>query len=331
MTGIKGELIQGVKQRVNDHLKEPFRQGAGPKIDPVNATKDYLSDKGFEAGRPKKPAVNLQGPLRTAYGPLNPPPTLKRPVVMLPGLTMPAQSFDRMANQLATNQENGPVIVYVAAQDAFRVDDAQGRPANDAEVRGARLFEVEYVDPWAAPSAKAPQVGKALDRIAQATGQAVDVVTHSAAGTDFRLYLEQRDPASSPVINRAVLIGPASHGTEIGNIGTVVGEHVKHVDLAAAELAEGSELVAQLNETWPHQRDQIKNGVTIIGTTGTPTLGPAEGLFEDGDGYMPKAQLAMPGAALITREGPHKTPLAHLWQVQYSEVVNATFEALQER
>jgi hypothetical protein len=27
-------------------------------------------------------------------------------------------------------------------------------------------------------------------------------------------------------------------------------------------------------------------------------------------------------------EGPHNTPLAHLWQVQYSGVVNAAFDVL---
>ncbi|MFN7133586.1 MAG: hypothetical protein ACK4N5_16030, partial [Myxococcales bacterium] len=67
---------------------------------------------------------------------------------------------------------------------------------------------------------------------------------------------------------------------------------------------------------------------TIVGTTGTPTLGPAKGLFEDGDGYMPTAQLPMPGAKLVLLGGPHNTPLAHLWQVQYSGVVNAVFAAL---
>jgi hypothetical protein len=51
--------------------------------------------------------------------------------------------------------------------------------------------------------------------------------------------------------------------------------------------------------------------------------------LEDGDGFMPTDQLAMPGANLVTMEGPHKTPLAHLWEVQYPGVVNATFSALE--
>ena len=34
------------------------------------------------------------------------------------------------------------------------------------------------------------------------------------------------------------------------------------------------------------------------------------------------------GAKTVRMEGPHKTPLAHLWQVQYSGVVNAAFDVL---
>ena len=43
---------------------------------------------------------------------------------------------------------------------------------------------------------------------------------------------------------------------------------------------------------------------------------------------MPSKQLDMPGAKTIRMEGPHKTPLAHLWQVQYSGVVNAAMGVL---
>ena len=106
---------------------------------------------------------------------------------------------------------------------------------------------------------------------------------------------------------------------------------VKHVDEAAGELAEGSKMIKTLNEHWERQRSQIGGGgITIIGTTGTPTLGPKKGVFEDGDGYMPSAQLGMPGAKLVTMEGPHNTPLAHLWQVQYAGVANAVMGELGE-
>ncbi len=307
----------------------PLRQGPGPKIDPFNASKDWMSDRVFNSLKPNLAPEKLQGAQRVAYGPLAAPPTLKRPVVMIPGLTMPAKSFDRMGDQLATNKANGPVVVYVASQDKFRLGDQQGREATAAELKSAKLFEVEYRDPWASPTLKAPQIAQALQRIATATGQpGVDVVTHSAGGTDFRLYLDGRDPTKGPKIEHAVLLGPASHGTYMGNIGDVVGNPVKNVDDAGRELAVGSKLISDLNTTWDRQKAQVAGGFTIVGTSGTPTLGPKKGVFEDGDGFMPTAQLAMPGAKTVVLPGPHNTPLAHLWQVQYSGVVNAAFDVL---
>jgi pimeloyl-ACP methyl ester carboxylesterase len=313
-----------------DHLKPAhLRRGEGPKIDVFNANKDWMSDRVFNKLKPSGSPESLQGPQRVAYGPLKAPPTLKRPVVMIPGLTMPAQSFDKMGNQLATNKANGPVVVYVAAQDKFRLNDTQGREVTAAELKSAKLFQIEYKDPWASPTLKAPQIAKAMERVAAATGTgSVDVVTHSAGGTDFRLYLDQRDATKGPKIDRAVMIGPASHGTYLGNIGQVAGVPIKNVDDAAGELAVGSKMINNLNKSWDRQRAQVSGGFTIIGTTGTPTLGPAKGVFEDGDGYMPSAQLDMPGAKTVRMEGPHNTPLAHLWQVQYSGVVNAAFDVL---
>ena len=330
-TGWTAKLSNPLR-RIEDGFKSvtaPFVQGPGPKIDPFNASKDWMSDRVFNQLKPGGPIEKLQGPQRVAYGRLQAPPTLKRPVVMIPGLTMPAKSFDRMGDQLATNKANGPVVVYVASQDKFRLGDQQGREVTPAELKNAKLFEVEYRDPWASPTQKAPQIARALERIAGATGQSgVDVVAHSAGATDFRLYLDGRDPSKGPKVEHAVLIGAASHGTYLGNIGSVVGNPVKNVDDASRELSVGSKMINDLNTHWDRQRTQVAGGVTIIGTTGTPTLGPKKGVFEDGDGYMPSAQLDMPGAKTVRMEGPHNTPLAHLWQVQYSGVVNAAFDVL---
>ena len=311
------------------HSLDLFDPGQGAPVDKFNAAKDWMSDRLFNTLKPSGPVEKLQGPNRVAYGPLSAPPTLKRPLVMIPGLTMPAQSFDRAGKRLEENKANGPVVVYVASEDKFRLGSKGGREATAKELATAKLFELEYIDPWAAPTKKAPQIQRAMEKIASATGQGtVDVMAHSAGGTDFRLYLEQRDQSKGPKINQAILIGPASHGTCVGNIGAVAGNPVKNVDDAARELAIGSPLVAKLNASWDHQKSQIPGGVTIIGTSGTPTLGPKPGIFEDGDGFMPTAQLGMPGATTVVLEGPHKTALAHLWQVQYSGVVNAAFDAL---
>lgn len=318
-----------VKQKLGDFVDSFTPAKQGPKIDPFNAAKDWMSDRVFNRLKPGGPPEKLEGAQRVAYGPLAAPPTLKRPVVMIPGLTMPAQSFDRMGDQLATNKANGPVIVYVASEDKFRFGDKNGREATAAEVKASKLFQVEYRDPWASPTLKAPQIARALERIAGATGQGgLDVVTHSAGGTDFRKYLDDRDPKKGPKIERAVMIGPASHGTYLGNIGAVAGNPLKNVDDAARELAVGSKMIDGLNARWERQRSQVAGGITIIGTTGTPTLGPDRGIFEDGDGYMPSKQLDMPGARTVLMEGPHNTPLAHLWQVQYSGVVNAAMGVL---
>lgn len=317
-----------------EHLKDamtpaPFKQGPGPKIDPFNASKDWMSDRVFNKLKPGGAPEALKGTQRVAYGPKNAPPVLKRPVVMIPGLTMPAKSFDGLGDQLATNKSNGPVVVYVAEQDKFRLNDSQGREVTGDELKNAKIFQVEYRDPWGSPTVKAPQIARAMERISKATSAGdVDVITHSAGGTDFRLYLDQRDASKGPKINQAAMIGPASHGTYLGNIGNVVGDPIKNVDDAARELAVGSTLINDLNTHWDRQKSQLPGGVTIIGTTGTPTLGPKKGVFEDGDGYMPTAQLAMPGARLVLMEGPHNTPLAHLWQVQYSGVVNAAMDVL---
>src|SRR4051812_23499627 len=93
-------LAKAELQRVGEALKKfvehitpaPFQRGDGLEIDPFNATKDWMSDRVFNTLRPPGPPEALTGAQRVAYGPLDAPPKLKRPVVMIPGLTMPAQS-----------------------------------------------------------------------------------------------------------------------------------------------------------------------------------------------------------------------------------------------
>src|SRR5205807_9838937 len=115
---------------------------------------------------------------------------------------------------------------------------------------------VQYLDPKGAPSDKAPQISAAMKAIQGATGQgSVDVVCHSAGCTDFRLYLDQRQ--GGVAIDRAVFIGPASHGTEMGNVGAAVGQ-VAGLAKAGGELAVGSSLIDGLNARWSGQSTQVK-------------------------------------------------------------------------
>ena len=192
----------------------------------------------------------------------------------------------------------------------------------------AKIFEVQYLDAKAAPSEKAPQIAQAMDAIQQATGTGnVDVVCHSAGCTDFRLYLEQRSPEEqqSIGIDHAVFVGPASHGTEMGNLGEAVGGVAGLAD-AGGELAVGSSLISDLNANWDQQRQQIPGGVTIVGLEGAPTASP-NGLV-DGDGYMPADSVGMPGTKTVMLQGIDPTPLMHLFEIHYSGVINTVDSVL---
>ncbi|MBS2032096.1 MAG: alpha/beta hydrolase [Deltaproteobacteria bacterium] len=244
---------------------------------------------------------------------------------MITGLTMQASSYDPMAQHLASNPKNGPVAVYVVADGKFHQGSVTGPVMTPQQAHDAKLFEVQYIDVKGSPTEKAPQIAKAMQAIQGATGQNnVDVVCHSAGCTDFRLYLQSRQDQSMG-IDHAVFIGPASHGTEMGNVGDAVGAPLG-LKQAGAELAVGSSLVDDLNKSWSNQLGQVKGGVTIVGLKGAPTASP-EGLV-DGDGYMPADSVGMPGAKTVMLQGVNPTPLMHLWEVHYSGVINTVDQAL---
>lgn len=269
----------------------------------------------------------LEAGVKTSMGPVGKPAVLQKPVVMITGLTMQASSYDPLAKHLASDPRNGPVAVYVAKDGQFHAGGVSGKVMTAQQVRGAKIFEVQYTNVKAAPSEKAPQIAAAMRAVRQATGtDSVDVVCHSAGCTDFRLYLDTRKGGDKLIgIDRAVFIGPASHGTEMGNLGQAVGQPMG-LDKAGGELAVGSPLINGLNQRWNRQRDQVKGGVTIIGLTGAPTASP-NGLV-DGDGYMPIDAVGMPGAKLVTLPGVDPTPLMHLWEVHYSGVINSVDQVL---
>ncbi len=258
----------------------------------------------------------------SAFKPSGPPPVLKRPVVMVTGLTMQAASYDPMARSLMANPQNGKTAVYSATDGQFHAGGAQGPVMTADQLKQTKIFQVQYTDVRGSPSEKAPQLQKAFNAIADATGQHdVDVVAHSAGCTDFRLYLDSRSGAdqANVHINKAVLIGPASHGTFMGNVGDAVGAPLGVKD-AGRELEMNAQLVNQLNQSWDKQQGQVAKGVTIIGITGAPTPGP--GGLSDGDGFMPIDSVGMPGAETVTLKGADPTPIAHLMEVGYSGVID---------
>ncbi|MCC6335739.1 MAG: alpha/beta hydrolase [Myxococcales bacterium] len=256
----------------------------------------------------------------SAFKPAPPPPTLKRPMVMVTGLTMQAASYDPMAKHLAGNKANGPVVTYVVADGKFHLGGVNGKVLTDAEAAKAKLFQVQYTEVRGAPSDKAPQLAQAFSAIERVTqAPTMDVVAHSAGCTDFRLYLDSRTPEEKAAVkfNQAVLIGPATRGTFMGNVGDAVGG-VLGVEEAGQELEIGSKLVGQLNQTWDRQRAQVK-AVTIVGISGAPTMG--QGGLGDGDGFMRVKDLPLPHADTVVLRGADPSPVAHLMEVAYSGVI----------
>lgn len=261
---------------------------------------------------------------RSAYEQPGAPPVLGRPVLMIPGLTMDAASFDPMTDQLDSTGHNGRAAVYVAAEGRFHFGGVNGPVASPTQLARVRMFQLQYKDPKAAPTEKEPQIAAAMAAIQSATGAStIDVVTHSAGGTDFRLYLQERE--SGPAIGNTVLIGPASHGTFMGDVGGAIGRPMG-LDKAGSELAMHSPLIEMLNKSWDHQRDQITGNVTIIAVGGAPTIGPHG--ISDGDGYMPANEAAMPRADTVYLHGLDPTAIAHLREVEYAGVIAVVQEAL---
>ena len=262
----------------------------------------------------------------TAYAPLQAPPVLKRPVVMLPGLTLAAKSYDPLAKHLASNPANGPVATYVAADGKFHLGGKDGPTMRPAEVSAAKIFQMEYRNAKGAPSDKAAEVAGMMRAVSSATGSKLDVVTHSAGGHDFRQYLDTRKGADADVqINRAVMIGPVSHGTVMGNIGDVAGGLVG-VQKAAGELGIDDPLVKHLDQTWDKQRAQIAKDVTVIAISGAPTAGP--GGIQTGDGFVQVDEIDLAKSKTVVLRGADPTPIAHLKEVGYSGVINQVGAAL---
>jgi pimeloyl-ACP methyl ester carboxylesterase len=282
--------VQQPGQPVPDTSKDKPWPVVGAAVDGVKRAADQM-DLGLSVDLAKG-LTTLGLTVDTQPGPA---PTLKRPVVMIPGFTMDASSYDPMAQHLASGAGNGGVVVYTAADGKFHAGSANGPPADP---KTAKIFEIQYSNPMAPSTEKAIEIGNALRAIqGGATPQMTfDVVAHSAGCTDFRQYLEGRSPEDQAAvgIGEAILVGPASHGTFMGNIGESPLGKPLGVQAGGAELALGADEIQQLNSTWDHQRSQVQGDLTIVGVSGAPTPGP--GGVSSGDGFMPLRDLAMPNA-----------------------------------
>ncbi len=320
VSGPKGPKSPNLLHRVEQAV-DKAAQGVQAKVQ----TEVFRGWVGKAVSRPpaKGPVADAIKDLHlSAFKPAGPPPVLKRPVVMVTGLTMQAASYDPMARSLMANPQNGKLAVYSASDGQFHAGGVSGPVMTPDQLKQTKIFEIQYTDVRGAPSEKAPQLQRAFNAIAHATGQHdVDVVAHSAGCTDFRLYLDSRSQAdqANVHINKAVLIGPASHGTFMGNLGDAVGGPLGVKD-AGHQLELDAGLVNQLNQSWDRQKGQVAKGVTIIGIGGAPT--PGKHGISDGDGFMPLNSVGMPGAETVTLKGADPTPVAHLMEVGYSGVID---------
>jgi uncharacterized protein YndB with AHSA1/START domain len=326
--------LRGLSGAVGAPVTTPAK--AGVLAAAYNVGKNFADQVDLDAAQVLGTELSKLGfDLDTPFGK---PPVLKRPVFMIPGFTMQASSYDPMAQHLASDPANGPVAVYASADHAFHLGSSGGRVLRPEEVEGIKIFELDYADPSAPsvdpkggvalkqPTGKAAEIARALADIQQYTHQVtVDVVAHSAGCTDFRAYLQSRDQGTGPNIGRTVLVGPASHGTAMGNLGAVAGQPF---GLAAggAQLADGAELIDTLNQTWANQLKQMAGGVTIVGIVGAPTPGP--GGLTQGDGFMPRDTVGMPGAKLVVLRGLNPTPIAHLTEIGKPGVLRVADEVL---
>lgn len=277
-----------------------------------------------------------------AHDPAQPAPVLKRPVVMIPGLMLGAESFDNMAQQFKS-PSNGDAFVYNAKSGSFHKGSADGPRASDGELRNAKLFQLEPRDKFGAPSDGARDVAEMMQAVKKATGQStIDAVTHSAGGHRLRSYLDTRSDKSVK-LNNVVMVGPVSHGTVIGSAGSIFGGRMPLVGKAADEMKIGGPFTEGLNARFDAQRSQM-GSLTVIATNGAPlTVGPG-GPSVGGDGFVEPDQAALPGARnlLLTtklssgwgsprdlaRRALDATPKNHFDQIGYSGVINHVGEAL---
>lgn len=222
----------------------------------------------------------------------------------------------------------------MTGENRFRDGTATGRPLSRAEVSQRKIFIVQYADPFEGPTPKAPQLTEALRALRSATSAPnVDAVSHSEGRVDLGLYLERQQaaPTKLPMINNWAMIGPPTLGTPLGNIGSVLFTNPKAAS-AAAELAVGSKTIQRLLDLWPAHRASIPGRVKVISMTGVPTLtkGGWFGLkLTPGDGFMPATEVGLKGAKTVLLESPH-TLGAHVWEPQYSGVINEVMKTVKK-
>ena len=272
----------------------------------------------------------------TTFGKKAPAAALPETTLWIPGHTLGWRSLRPAMKHFLGNADNGVVAaVYVAKTGTFHANKPRGRKLEDHEVRACKVVTVQFSNPRAGATRKSAEIAAAVHTLRAVKGgterMPLRVVTHSAGDTHFRAaLLDHIDPQRDGIkITKTVAVGPVFAGTWTGNVGNTRLGGLLGMREAAAELAEGSPLLARLEAAREEIDAKIEGDRVDIAFQGSPTPklknGPHVG---PGDGFVQSADVRRPGASTLVLRGLDPTPGNHLGQIMYSGTLKAAEEVL---
>ena len=237
----------------------------------------------------------LQSLCRRGSGPVPPlqdPPRLPRPVLLVHGYNSGPGAWRGLQSWLTRGQVNqdGGVV---------QAETVQINP-------GGRVFSMQFSRPFNPSRTNSAELRQAIEHISAATGSpTVDVVAHSKGGLDTRLYLDQGDEK----IEKLVMVGTPNHGTRLADVDLALRRRGIALTprsrdpligqaLSDCGQTSGNEnpLLDDLNNHWTRQRERAD--ILCISGSGRPTLKGRFGFTLNGDGAVAQDSLAMPGVPM---------------------------------
>lgn len=231
--------------------------------------------------------------------PAGTPPTLKRPVLFVPGYNSKRKIYEYVVDYLKQANRDGGTY------------DTTHPPEVDPQ---GQLFVLKFDKPWHSAADNAAQLKQAIDTICKATGSdKIDLVTHSMGALDARLYMDQ----GGEKIGRLLMVAPPNHGSRLADddlwfrqtyhIPTYPPTRDPDVLLALEDLrcdAEpepsqhrtGNPFLNELNAHWPEQRARLE-AVDLMAGGGLPTRSLNGEVTNQGDGVVTWESSALPGLA----------------------------------
>lgn len=171
------------------------------------------------------------------------------------------------------------------------------------------MMSIDFSDRFGSAEQKAGEIGRAMGAIRRARGVSsgsrmdVNVVTHSAGDADFDYAASRGQVRGEDVrVVKRIAVGPVYGGTYVGNVGEKVLGKLGKVgralgQRAASELAEGSEMISNLQRDQSAMRqeggvyDGVQRRVDIL-TNGAVALTPRldRRNVSAGDGFVQSQQ-----------------------------------------